>query len=295
MTGAPGYDAIEFSAEPVATLLSDRDGPVALVHHIGLNAEGSAWALNNNPGAHVMIMNLSSSGRMHARCGEFEAEKSLQRGHISFLPGQYATELEFPASQSSLVLAMNAAHLDKIMHDIGVDQATPLLSERNDRLAQLIGMIDAEMRTPGFASALMIDGLLRAVATILARHEGPLSGDNFPRIHLSPARLARVIEFIEQRLDGEISLSDLAAVAGLSPFHFSRVFKLSTGETPYHYLSSRRLNRARQLLSKRELPLAEIALACEFSSQSHFTAAFTKFMGVSPGRFRKMSQCIVGN
>ncbi len=288
-TGAPGYDAIEFSAEPRATLLSSRDGPAALVHHLGLSSSGTAWATTHNPGMHVMLMNLSASGRTHARCGEFETEKPLRRGHVSFFPGQYTTELEFPACQSSLVLTMGAEYLDTITGDMGVVQAPPLLNERNDRLAQLIGMIDTEMRTPGFASALMVDGLLRAVATMLVRHEGALPGDDAPRIRLSPARLARVFDFIEQSLDGDVSLKDMAGVAGLSPFHFSRVFKLSTGETPYHYLGSRRLQRARVLLSEGKMPLAEMALACGFSSQSHFTAAFTKAMGVSPGRFRKMN------
>jgi AraC family transcriptional regulator len=99
--------------------------------------------------------------------------------------------------------------------------------------------------------------------------------------------LAKVMDFIEATLDREIHLTDLATIAGLSPFHFSRVFKLETGETPYHFVGQRRLERARLMLLGSDMPLAELALSCGFASQSHFTAAFSKAMGVSPGRYRR--------
>lgn len=107
------------------------------------------------------------------------------------------------------------------------------------------------------------------------------------RIYLSPPKLKRVIDFIEANLQESIGLDDLARAAGLSANHFLRVFKLATGETPYHFLRARRLERARQMLADDAMPLAELALECGFANQAHFTAAFSREVGISPGRYRR--------
>jgi AraC family transcriptional regulator len=96
-----------------------------------------------------------------------------------------------------------------------------------------------------------------------------------------------VLDFIEANLQESIGLDDLAHAAGLSANHFLRVFKLATGETPYHFLRARRLERARQLLADNAMPLAELALECGFANQAHFTAAFSRELGISPGRYRR--------
>lgn len=107
------------------------------------------------------------------------------------------------------------------------------------------------------------------------------------RIYLSPPRLKRVIDFVETNLHQSIGLDDLAQTAGLSANHFLRVFKLATGVTPYHYLRARRLERARELLADDAMPLAQLALECGFANQAHFTAAFSREIGIPPGRYRR--------
>jgi AraC family transcriptional regulator len=117
-----------------------------------------------------------------------------------------------------------------------------------------------------------------------------VAGPGPQRIYLSPPKLRRVIAFIDAHLHESIGLDDLAAAAGLSANHFLRVFKLATGETPYHFLRARRLERARQLLAASAVPLAQLALECGFANQAHFTAAFSREIGISPGRYRRMMQ-----
>jgi AraC family transcriptional regulator len=107
------------------------------------------------------------------------------------------------------------------------------------------------------------------------------------RIYLSLPKLRRVVEYVDAHLHDSIGLEDLAAAAGLSTNHFLRVFKLATGETPYHFLRRRRLERACRLLSENTIPLAELALECGFANQAHFTAAFSRELGISPGRYRR--------
>lgn len=108
-----------------------------------------------------------------------------------------------------------------------------------------------------------------------------------PSPALDDRRLRRVMQFIEENLHGNIRLADLAAVASLSPFHFSRAFRKATGESPYRFVRECRLEKARQLLASRSVTLAEISLICNFSSQSSFTRAFSRAFRVSPGKYRE--------
>ncbi len=93
---------------------------------------------------------------------------------------------------------------------------------------------------------------------------------------------------IERRLDGPLSLADVAAASGLSPFHFSRLFTAACGESVMAYVRRRRLARAaRRLAEDPRTSLVELAFDSGFESQQAFTRAFTRQFGVSPGRFRR--------
>jgi AraC-like DNA-binding protein len=102
-----------------------------------------------------------------------------------------------------------------------------------------------------------------------------------------PARtLHRVREHVEAHLGENLDLAALAAVAGISVFHFARQFKQSAGVTPHHYLVTRRIERARQMLADSDLALSEIALATGFADQSHFARHFRQLTGTTPREFR---------
>lgn len=104
---------------------------------------------------------------------------------------------------------------------------------------------------------------------------------------LDHARLSRVLDLIDDQLDRDVTLRDMASVAGLSPFHFSRSFKVATGYTPHQYVIERRLVRARHLLTTTEMTLADIAYSVGFSSQAHMTDMFRNKLGVTPAGYRK--------
>jgi len=100
-------------------------------------------------------------------------------------------------------------------------------------------------------------------------------------------RLQRAIDFVEARLFDELPLATIARAATCSPWHFHRLFTSLTGETPASYVRKRRLaDICRRLVETKE-PLVDLALGCGFESQATFTRAFTRDIGVSPGRFRK--------
>jgi len=98
--------------------------------------------------------------------------------------------------------------------------------------------------------------------------------------------MRRVQEYVDTHLSESMDLAELAAVAGLSVYHFARAFKQSAGVTPHHHLVRRRVERAQGMLARSELPLSEIALATGFSDQSHLARHFRLLVGITPGQFR---------
>ena len=97
----------------------------------------------------------------------------------------------------------------------------------------------------------------------------------------------QVCEYIDSHLQEEIALPDLAQTAGWSVRHFARMFRQSTGQTPHNFIVRRRIERAKGLLRKPDLQLADIALTCGFADQSHFTTSFRKATGLTPLRWRR--------
>jgi AraC-like DNA-binding protein len=104
---------------------------------------------------------------------------------------------------------------------------------------------------------------------------------------LAPWQVRRAKEMLMAHLDGEITLEELAGECQLSRSHFARAFRKTTGLPPHRWLVEQRLERAKDLLLKSDLPLAEIADTCGFSDQSHFTRAFGAALGVAPGEWRR--------
>ena len=99
------------------------------------------------------------------------------------------------------------------------------------------------------------------------------------------------ISYIWQRYSEPLSLSDIAASAILSRFHFSRVFKEATGVSPGRFLSAVRIYHAKRMLVTTSMNVTDISFAVGFNSLGSFTNHFTDSVGIAPGRFRRISDC----
>lgn len=106
------------------------------------------------------------------------------------------------------------------------------------------------------------------------------------RMAISPFKLRRVVDHIEARLAGKITVDELAQVAQLSKAHFARAFRQATGEAPHHFILSRRIEAVRELLRDPALDLTTVALRTGFSSHAHMSSAFQRATGMSPGAYR---------
>ncbi len=162
------------------------------------------------------------------------------------------------------------------LRDAGLQLFT---SWRTSELA-VVARFLAQGRAIQEAHATRLRALASAPAASRAR-------PNRARGGLSPAALRRVHLFIIAHLEGPLQLTDLAARAQLSPYHFARAFKSSTGETPRAYVERLRVEKAEALIRDTHMPLADIALTCGFSSQSRLTTAFRRARGFTPARYRR--------
>jgi AraC family transcriptional regulator len=148
--------------------------------------------------------------------------------------------------------------------------------------------IDAELGSGAAGGRLLTESLGHVLAVHLIRHAmGSQPATVHRRGGLPRHKLRAAIEYIEENLDAEISLADLAALVHLSPYHFARLFKASTGLPPHQYVITRRIERAKELLlGGDELSLAQVAARVGFWDQGHFTRHFRRLVGVTPKRFR---------
>ncbi len=106
---------------------------------------------------------------------------------------------------------------------------------------------------------------------------------------LSPFVLRNVLAFIEENLAQPLTLAELAAQASLSEFHFARMFRQSMQMAPHQYVMQRRMEKAKTLVRTTRQPLTDIALACGFSSASHFSNRFRAATGLTPSQLRAAS------
>jgi AraC family transcriptional regulator len=103
------------------------------------------------------------------------------------------------------------------------------------------------------------------------------------------AQLAKTVQYIRSNLHRPLDLASLAKLANMSYSHFSKIFKLQLGVAPHQFILRERVAQATRLLRETKTKIVEIAFAVGFESQAHFTTVFRKLVGVTPRRFRKLS------
>ena len=213
----------------------------------------------------------------------------LNRNTISFTPSGVEARWDQLAPNRHIQLLQNHSTYDDFISDM-VRGGTVCLEPRDisddSLVSQIVSTIAHEMQG-GFLDRILVDALNTALAVRIVRQfVDPSKITLEPSKGLSRERLQRVRDYIEVHLDDRLSLADLAAVACLSPYHFSRSFKLALGVGPQRYVMQRRLERAKTLMRRTNQPLAWIAQEAGFSDQSHLTSIFRREMGKTPGRYR---------
>ena len=159
----------------------------------------------------------------------------------------------------------------------------------DDKLASLCNALAQESRSKAPIGKLYADGLgVAIVARLLSDYSSHSFHFPLNSQALSRSRLNRVREYIASNLSQNISLADLASVAGLSRMHFAGQFRKSVRMQPHEYVLQQRIESAKALLRHTNRPLLEIALSVGFKTQSHFTTVFKRLVGQTPGLWRSL-------
>lgn len=138
----------------------------------------------------------------------------------------------------------------------------------------------------GRADGLFVDSVAIALLSAMLSAARSYGRDTVPMHPTTDLRFTRVIDFIEAHLHQEITLTDLANVACLSPFHFTRAFRNLHGISPVRFVQQRRIERATRLLLQPGTTIAGVGQACGFADQAHFTTVFRRVTGSTPGVWR---------
>ena len=184
------------------------------------------------------------------------------------------------------------APLDLVTVEIGKDLLREVGISRPEALAPTTGTIDGmivqlALNAPAFGdgSTLYRETMQRALAARISHVLQPVEGIEAT---MEDVRLRRVVAYIRDNLDQDISLDDLAGIAAMSPYHFARAFKAAAGASPLQYVIGERMDRAWVLLRTTRLTVAEIAHRCGYADLSRFGAHFKRAAGATPRRFREV-------
>ena len=191
----------------------------------------------------------------------------------------------------ALIIALDTSIIERTYIDAfdrDAERLPVIVGVADSTVQQFAALCDQEIAEGGAAGRLYTESLATALVVHLFRSYG-VSPHKSPRMigGLAPLQLRRVMDYIEARLDHDLGLAELAALAELSTHHFGQAFKASMGMPPHRYLIERRIHRAKELLIGGNRSIAEIAVGVGFSSQSHMTFNFRKLVTTTPARYRR--------
>lgn len=154
-------------------------------------------------------------------------------------------------------------------------------------LAQVLALtLDSQSE----ASPLFVEQLGVTIGTHLIDQYGDAPAQsNRKRPRLSSLHETRAKDMLLAKAQGNVSLGEIASACNLSRSYFIRAFRETTHRTPHQWLLERRIDRARELLRHTDSSLSDIAIACGFSDQSHFTRTFSQLVGTPPGSWRRQT------
>ncbi|NJN58202.1 MAG: helix-turn-helix transcriptional regulator [Leptolyngbyaceae cyanobacterium SL_5_9] len=216
-------------------------------------------------------------------------------GDIAVIPAGITHRCSWDTPVQFVILAIEPVLLQWVGQDwVNPDriELIPRFATEPDGLIQsIIFALKTEVEMGGIGSHLLIDSLRTTLIIHLLRYYCATQ----PKLNrysngFSQSKLRQVKDYIREHLHQNLKLSEIAAIAQLSPYHFLRLFKQSTSHTPHQYILQCRVERAKFLLQHSELTIAEIAVRVGFSDQSHFTRYFKGRVGVTPRQFQRRSQ-----
>ena len=261
------------------------------VHYRRTPASGE---VNSFPASlHKLILTIRPPEKMELRIEGVKRDRPLPTGSIYVIPAGSPSLTRWRGSWEGVAIYLEPSVFARVAAESFDFDPTrtvlpPLAGLNAPELRSVILAVDAELSAGGLGGPLIIESLANVLSVhlirhITGRHPQPSSAGGV----LPQRKLQMVIEYIMENLEGSPTLEQMAAVAHISPYHFARQFKATTGLPPHQYVIARRIERAQHLLqADDELGLGEVALRAGFSDQSKFSFHFKRIVGVTPRQFR---------
>jgi AraC family transcriptional regulator len=214
------------------------------------------------------------------------------KGDISITPAKMPFFARWDSDDHYLQIRITSRFIQNVARetiDINPEKLELRLEFRTrDPHIEAIGMmLLAELKQENLGGRLYIESLANVLAVHLLRQYAATK-PHLPTYEggLPQRQLLQVLEYINEHLNQDIKLADLAQFLGMSQFHFSHLFKQSLGTSPYQYLLQQRVERAKQLLKQTDQSIMDIAFMCGFNSHSHLSKQFRQFTGMTPTAYR---------
>jgi AraC family transcriptional regulator len=253
---------------------------------------------------HVIAINIG-----HSFTWEFKKEGRFQRvfkarGAISFCPSDQLfsgrLKVEKSVFANFLLLVLDPVFVSRVAEELELDADRIELVEQRRSTDPTLRYIAMALRA-GVQSGDAFDRMCwEALSTALAVHllreySAPVLGPKRQYGGLPREKLVRAVEYIQDQLDTDLTVSGIAQAVGLSSNHFTKLFKESTGQSPYQYVVEARVRKAKELLTTAKFTISEAAHHVGFVDQSHLTRHFKRVFGLPPKRLlsRRRPQIVV--
>lgn len=234
---------------------------------------------------HRIRLHASAPVRGHCRRERFV----YTRGDLDIVVAGQSDQWEEDDPGLSVVVRFPPLLLERIAEEVGRGASgaglQPRHQFRDPQIEHIVWALEAERHAGSPNGRLYRDGLGTALAAHLLGRYGVVA--QAAARSLSAAQTRRVLDYIEAHLDQDLSLDVLAETAHYSTSHFKTLFKRTIGVAAHEYVMQRRVQRAKVLLQRGDLPASQVALETGFAHQSHMARCMRRLLGVSPGMLRR--------
>jgi AraC family transcriptional regulator len=265
--------------------IKDLNG-FSLAHH-----RQPAWEIpEHSVSNHKIVIHLASVTI------EQEIDRQLRLtkvypGDICILPANTLHKCRWIDSTEFLTISVESKLINSIANRLNPAENIEILPifAQKEPLIQQIGLsLLGELQSQQIMNGCYVNSLVDILIMRLLKEYGRKIPKNFELGEgLNAFKLQQALDYINNNLDRELRLADIAFTLKMSPFYFARSFKQSMGIPPYQYLTQRRIDRAKLLLSNSSLSILEIVQSIGFRSQSHFTRVFREYTGTTPKQYRR--------
>ncbi|MEM8750525.1 MAG: AraC family transcriptional regulator [Pseudomonadota bacterium] len=269
---------------------SPDESPIS-VAQFSIGSHSSAVPASN---VHSLISARKSCGRLVAYADDHRMEAKTQNGVLTFIPAGMDQRYEFEGDTTNIALTISEKVFQQVIDSNTGFASSGVLEPRIPWIRPALNRLVSDsfdlLHEQKFGWKTLTEANALMLAVELLASFGHQSKRKVSSTRLSENEISTVVAFIEDHLDENFGLSTLAKLLDRDVFGFSRAFKNATGSTPHQFVIHRRLEFAKDRLLNTNETLGAIAYDCGFSSQAHFTAAFSKQLGVSPGTFRSSAK-----